>query len=248
MKRITTIFIICNIIILSVFSTSAADSISFNLADAESKKGRLVEISVEAECSKKLSAALFEFTYDKSMFEFKNVKTSDDNTIVKANELDRCVKAIYLSTYGTDISNTKSIFTITLKALKEGTGYLDFSVYDCVDADVKSMQVGTCTSAEIKITGSGNDSNDNQDKVSEDNTKSDGKSSKRASSIKESTGDSTIDNLGLLNEIEDKNLNYIIIGVAIGVASVILLLCVYMFLRKLEQKFKKKEESTEDNK
>lgn len=234
MKKLLIIITVLGIMLVSVINAYAAQNISFDLRDVSCSRNRLVEIEVTAQCSKELSAATFEFTYDKSMFEFRSVKAADKNSTVKANELENSVKTVYLNTKGEDISNGKTIFTITLKALNEGIGYLDFTVSDCVDSDVKSMSVGKCTSAKITVSGSSSSSNNSKSGNSNSSgskssngsaDKSNGKSSRENESA--SSSQSSIDNLGTLNPISDKNTDFLIIGIALGSGAVIIVLLAF---------------------
>ncbi len=232
-RRFLSVLMIFSILTLSVMNVNASDNISFELVDAECQSGRLVEIEIVAACSKKLSAATFEFTYDKNMFEFRSVKSSDSNATIKANETSSNLKAVYLNTYGADISNSATIFTITLKTLSAGTGYLDFSVCDCVDADVNWIDVGKCTSAKIIISGGSSNSN-SKNASSSSSSGASSKSSDKSVTVKgtstrefDTTSPATIDNLGLLNPIKSSNTKYLILGIAVGAALVMLLLLVF---------------------
>lgn len=215
----------------TIFSASATDSINFRLSNAECDVNRLFEIEVIASGYQNLSAVTFEFTYDKSMFEFRETNACD-GSMVKSNELDNCVKAVYLSADGADISSGKTIFTITYKALKAGSGYIDFSVYECVGQDIEFMDVGECTSAKITVN---NSSVSNSSKASNTgssvNSENDNKSSKSVRK-EEATSQSTVDNLGVINSINDNKPKYILFGILIGIGIVIVLCFVFLLGRK----------------
>lgn len=215
----------------TIFSASATDSINFRLSNAECDVNRLFEIEVIASGNQNLSAVTFEFTYDKSMFEFRETNACD-GSMVKSNELDNCVKAVYLSADGADISSGKTIFTITYKALKAGSGYIDFSVYECVGQDIEFMDVGECTSAKITVN---NSSVSNSSKASNTgssvNSENDNKSSKSVRK-EEATSQSTVDNLGVINSINDNKPKYILFGILIGIGIVIVFCFVFLLGRK----------------
>lgn len=221
----------------TIFSASATDSINFRLSNAECDVNRLFEIEVIASGYQNLSAVTFEFTYDKSMFEFRETNACD-GSMVKSNELDNCVKAVYLSADGADISSGKTIFTITYKALKAGSGYIDFSVYECVDQDIEFMDVGECTSAKITVNNSSvsnQNSASNSSKASNTgssvNSENDSKFSKSVRT-EEATSQSTVDNLGVINSINDNKPKYILFGILIGIGIVIVLCFVFLLGRK----------------
>lgn len=238
MKRIFTFLLSISIIFLSFFSSVltafAADSIKFECTNQSCNTNRLVTFDIIAECSKNLCAATFEFSYDKSMFEFRSVKSADSSSTVKANEQTNNVKVVYLNTYGQNIDGGKTIFSLTLKAIKSGTGYIDFSVNDCVDKDVKSLSVGNCTSAKITVYGSNVSGNESSNKSNYSNgsknksNKSDsysGKSSRGDDS--EVLSDSAINEMGVINPIDDKNTKFLIAGIIIGAAIIAFILIAF---------------------
>lgn len=236
------ILIILSIIIVSTSSAFALESVAFSLSDAECKRGRLVEITVSADSSAKLSASRFEFTYDKSIFEFRSVKATNSSSIVKANEVDDCVKVVFANTYGADVSGSQPIFIITLKAVSQGEGTLDFKAFDCVDADINSMNVDTCKSSQITVLagspGDETDDDDNKTAMSPSKSSNSSVGSKNGKNSTVSDGESTIDNLGLLNSLENRNVYYIIIGIAVGVVAVILIAGIFVLAKFIRNKRK----------
>ena len=248
MKRIISALVLACILSLSVIGANASESISFDFADAECKSGRLVEVAVVAKCSKRLCAATFEITYDKAMLEFRSVKTSDSNATVKANELENTVKAVYLNENGADISDEAAIFTITFKAVNSGTGYIDFTVSDCVDEDVNWLDVGKCTSSKITVTGSTSssqtDSKSTKSTTEASKTGSDSKTSEREAET-DTEASATIDNLGLINPINDSGTKYLALGIIVGAAFVILLLLMFFIGKRVATVKAKSDEKSE---
>lgn len=236
MKKIIIYCIALLFTLTSIFSVSAANSIDFRLSNAECDVNRLFEISVIANGYQDLCAVTFEFTYDKSMFEFRETNACD-GSLVKSNELDNCVKAVYLCADGADISAGKTIFTITYKALKAGTGYIDFSVYECVGQDIEFMDVVGCTSAKITVSessGRKESSAGNSSKSSSISSSGNSEDNNSAKSVRaeEASSQSTVDNLGIINQINDNKPKYIILGVFIGIGIVIALCFVFLLGRK----------------
>ena len=238
MKKLIILCIFILIALGSTLSVFAASSINFKLSDAECGTNRLVDIDIIASCNQNLTAATFEFTYDKSMFEFRNTKSNDTNANVKSNELDNTVKTVYLCADGTDIGKGKTIFTITFKTKKAGSGYIDFNVCECVDQNVEFIQVGTCTSAKITVSGSSKNS-ENIDNNSSDSgnlnssERADNKSSKSQSSrVEMTTSQASVNNLGNLNPINDNKINYILLGIFIGVGIVMAFAAIFVIGRK----------------
>ncbi|MCH5297172.1 MAG: hypothetical protein J1E85_05835 [Ruminococcus sp.] len=221
MKKIIIFCLAIVITVCTMFSAYATEDIDFKLNNVECNTNRLFDIEVVANSSQGLSAVTFEFTYDKSMFEFRGTKSSDTEASVKSNELDNCVKAVYLCTDGINTSGGKTIFTVTFKAIKAGTGYIDFNVYECVDQNIEFMHIGSCTSAKINVKDSSDNVKSTDNKTS-NSSKSTEKSEKSNSSkskstrIETTTSQATIDNLGIVNPINDNKMKYMFIGISIG--------------------------------
>lgn len=209
-------------ILFSSINCFAAESVDFSVEDCETPINRLFTVNVTAKSDIAISAATFEFTYDKSMFEYRSTKAYYDDSQIAANETDDKLKIVFLNTYGQNIKDGDIIFTITFKAVKSGYGYIDFSVYDCVDSNVEFMDVGKCTSSKVTV-------NDKSSSISEksknSNNKSDGKSSSKSSRNNEE--DSTIDELGILNPLDDKSTRFLIIGIAIGAGIIGIIFVAY---------------------
>lgn len=195
----------------------AANSIQFTCKDAETARNRLVKIDVEADYTGKLSAAYFEFTYDKTMFEYRCVTSADKSSRVSANEESEKLNVVFLNAKGKSLNSKSVIFTVTLKAINGGSSYLDYTVEDCVDEKVKSISVGKCTSAKINVSGRHDDVSskkiDSSDKnnSSSKSGKSNGKSTRNQNTT---TTPSSNDELGLLNPFDNHNLTFFVIGTA----------------------------------
>ena len=223
MKRIISLIIVIILFVLTSTSVFAAETVSFEMSDCTTDNNRLFTVGMTAKSDKPLSAASFEFEYDKSMVEFRSAKT-DNNSKITVNETDNIIKAVYLNSNGQNIKNGEVIFYLTFKSIKSGTSYIDFSVYDCIDSDVKSVEVGNCTSAKITVNGksSGSNSNSKNEKSSDDEeTESKSKSSRDKN--QETTSEASFDELGLLNPLLVSDKKYLIIGICIGVAVVLLI-------------------------
>lgn len=239
MKKVTIILIFILITFGSMFHVFSASNIDFKLKDAECSINRLVDIDIVADCNQNLTAAAFAFTYDNSMFEFRYAKTNNTNANLKSNELDNTVKVVYLCSDGADISTGKTIFTITFKAKKAGTGYIDFSVYECVDQNIEFIQVGTCTSAKITVKGSSksnetsdNNSSDSSNLNSREYAYDNNSSRKQSSKVETATSQASIDNLGTINSINDNKANYVLLGIFIGIGIIMVLATAFVIGRK----------------
>lgn len=250
MKKLFSISIILILIFSSFVCAYAAQTVSFEITDCECDKNSLFTVDIVAKSDSKFSAGTFEFTYDKSMFEFRSAKVADDNSRIMTNELSNSVKAVYLNANGKDIKNGEVIFTVTFKSVKSGESYIDFTVSDCVNSDAEFIDIGKCTSAKITVGGSSSDksssdSNNSSSKNPKDSSNG-GKTSSTRDKDQETTSDSTIDEMGLLNPIDDKSTRFLIIGIAIGVSAIVLFMLGYFIIQKIFSRHKEKDESSDD--
>lgn len=240
-KLITTFLIIFSLIISSAAGYFSAEAVNFSLKGCSTDKNRLFTVSMEASYSKPLCAASFEFTYDKSMFEFRDVDSNDENTLLKAYETDDSVNVLFLNADGKEIKDGNVIFELTFKAVKNGIGYIDYYVSDCVDENVNSINAGKCTSAEIKV---------NSSDKSKGSTEKEGSGSSKSKSVREVSEEdediASIDEMGTLNRFDDQNVRFLIIGIALGV-SVIAFLGIAMSIFKKFKNSKTNENNSSDS-
>ncbi len=248
-KLFITIYIFIFVFIFS-FTAFAESAVSFALSNKSVKPQRLVTIEMKANCVEKLCAATFEFSYDKNMLEFRSAKASDTGSKIKANDTGGKVKLVFLNAYGKEISNSKPIFSLTFKAVGEGNTYVDFNVGDCVNGDVEFLNIGECTSAVISINGSKSQSvqaKSGSAKIndSKSSKSSEGKSSKRSNqTATETSPNSTIDEWGVLNPIDDEKTRYLFIGIGGGIAIV----CMFMIAFFIGRKSKEKDKTNDGSK
>lgn len=231
----------------SLITAFSANKIDFMLSDCNSDNNRLFTITMTADSDKKLCAASFEFTYDKSMFEFRSAKVSDKTSKIAYNELSDKVKLVFLNADGMNINYGESLFTLTFKTVKSGTGYIDFFVSDCVDSDINSIDAGNCTSAKITV-------NSKSDKSSSAKSNSSDKSGKSESSgtkserkkAEETTFVSTYDEIGQLNSFDNPNTRLLIIGIVLGASLIAAVMLVYNIIKRLKSKRNSRKDSPDE--
>ena len=247
MKKLFIILTAFIIIMNSIFSVSASDSISFKLSDCSCDKNRLFSIDMIATSDTKLSAATFEFTYNKSLFEFRSIKAKNEEAEISYNELDSCVKAVFLNTFGQNIKNGDIIFTLNFKSLTSGDGNIDFSVSECVSPDIEYINIGTCTSSNVTV----NSKRSNVEATEKDSSKSDSKENKKSTSKKsknqtETTVQATYDELGPLNPTHNWTLAFFIMGICLGVGAVTLVIVIYFVSKRIINNIKNKTDKSSD--
>lgn len=231
----------------SLITAYSANKVDFDLSDYNCDNNRLFTISMTADSDKKLCAASFEFTYDKSMFEFRSAKVSDKTSKIAYNELSDKVKLVLLNADGINIINGESIFTLTFKAVKSGTGYIDFFVSDCVDLDVNSIDAGKCTSAKITVNSksekSGSDKSNSSDKS--EKSESSGSKSERKKT-EETTSVSTYDEIGQLNSFDNPNTRLLIIGIVLGASLIAAVMLAYNIFKRIKSNRNKRKNSPDE--
>lgn len=231
----------------SLITAYSANKVDFDLSDYNCDNNRLFTISMTADSDKKLCAASFEFTYDKSMFEFRSAKVSDKTSKIAYNELSDKVKLVFLNADGINIINGESIFTLTFKSVKSGTGYIDFFVSDCVDLDVNSIDAGKCTSAKITVNSksekSGSDKSNSSDKS--EKSESSGSKSERKKT-EETTSVSTYDEIGQLNSFDNPNIRLLIIGIVLGASLIAAVMLAYNIFKRIKSNRNKRKNSPDE--
>ena len=244
--------------ILSVFlfipilSVSAAETVSFSISNVECRNNRLIDVEIRAKSPKKLSAALFEFYFDRNILEFRGASAPKGSDVV-ANENSERVRLSYLCTYGADISEETAIFTLEFKTLSEGSAPINFKVEDCVDSDILQMTAGSCTAGTVTITPKASDQVGRTDtqtksKASSQTSKSEksksGKSSDKQSSSDKAkdTSQSSVNDLGELNTVMQKDADkltpIIILCVSAAAGAALIGFIVYKLIEKKKGKGK----------
>lgn len=231
----------------SLITAFSANKVDFVLSDYNCDNNRLFTISMTADSDKKLCAASFEFTYDKSMFEFRSAKVSDKTSKIAYNELSDKVKLVFLNADGINIINGEIIFTLTFKAVKSGTRYIDFFVSDCVDSDINSIDAGKCTSAKITVNSksekSGSDKSNSSDKS--EKSESSGSKSERKKT-EETTSVSTYDEIGQLNSFDNPNIRLLIIGIVLGASLIAAVMLAYNIFKRIKSNRNKRKNSPDE--
>lgn len=245
-RFITLITIAVLLSCCSLVTVFSATKVNFTLKDCSTDNNRLFTITMIADCDKKLSAASFEFTYDKSMFEFRSAKVSDKASKVSYNELDDKVKLVFLNSDGVDINNGTSIFTLTFKSVKSGSGYIDFYVSDCVDSDINSIDAGKCTSAKITVNSKSSDSSSNKNITDKaENSDSSNTKSERGKA-EETTSVSTYDEIGQLNSFDNPNTRLLIVGIALGASIIAAVMLAYNIIKRIKSNINKRKNSPDE--
>lgn len=253
MKRLLSLAIIIITIACSGITAYAKSTVSFALSDCECQKNRLFRIEVKATGDMPITAAIFEFTYDRSVIEYRGTKTNDDASMVTANDKGNCIKAVYLCTGGWEIANESTIFTLEFISLKEGVTDIDYSVYDCTDSNVDFMNVGNCSSGSVTVSKKASNTSGTQDNDANSDEKSE--SQKATSSKKEqssSKSDDTIEetkdsnHFDKINDIIQRDYDYVMPIIILCISTSTAAVFLFYFVQKIrEQKNNKKEHESE---
>ena len=131
-------------------SAQAAEPVSFSLESVAIPIDRLTEVRCFAQGNTRLCAALFRFTYDKTVLELYDVKAADGSRVIYT-AYDDCFRVSYLCADGADVS-ASAVFTLCFKTLREGSTEIGFSVEECVDENAAWMAVGSCTGGTVTVT------------------------------------------------------------------------------------------------
>ncbi len=237
-KIVPTILALCSVF-LSIISVYASEP-CFELNSITAKSGRLITIDMYAEYGDSLSAASFEFNFNSDMLEFREAKCNDNTALIKTSCTGNTIKSVYLNSNGTNISDKTCLFSLTFKTLCEGESYVDFSVSDCVNSKIERITSGQCVSAAIKVSGNSSANSSDSEKTDKSSSSSTNKGDASSKSRRGKTqnddsnenGESTIDNLGILNPLNDNIARYIFAGIAIGAGFAGVIAAVFVLGRK----------------
>ena len=247
MKRIFSIFFIFLFIIsISINAYSAAETVNFSLQSAEAKKDRIVTLDLKCDNSNALAAGIFEFSYDKSILEFRGTEC-DDGIKVKYNESDNNIKLVYYNRSEISVESGV-IFKLKFKTLDYGEAEITYKAYQCVDNTPNDINAGKCSAGSINVkpnavetenvSGSKSSSAASEKEKSTKDKKTKDKSSKNSGSGDDDDPDDpdkpALDDLGEINDVEENpGSNALLYFILIGIGALILTLTVIQIIKKL---------------
>ena len=252
MKRIFSIFFIFLFIIsISINAYSAAETVNFSLQSAEAKKDRIVTLDLKCDNSNALAAGIFEFTYDKSILEFRGTEC-DDGIKVVYNESDNNIKLVYHNQSERSVESGV-IFKIKFKTLDYGKAEITYKAYQCVDNTPNDISAGKCSAGNINVSPnavetenvsgltSSSAASAKDKSTSQKDKKTKDKSSKNSGSGDDDDSDDpdkpALDDLGEINDVEENpGSNALLYFILIGIGALILALTVIQIIKKLRAK------------
>ena len=152
MKKLILLLCVAFSLLSVPAGASAADAVSFKTESVKCIKNRLITVDVTAECDKPFCSAVFEFSFDNSILEYRGVAACEGSTVTDADK-GGVVKAVFVNPRGLDVSSGGTVFSLEFKSLAEGETEIGFSVRDCVDGDAEFMDIGSCVSGTVTVTG-----------------------------------------------------------------------------------------------
>lgn len=246
MKRISIVIFTFILIFCITFSVSAAETVNFSLQSAEAKKDRIVTLDLKCDNSDLLAAGIFEFTYDKSILEFRGTEC-DDGIKVKYNEMDNNIKLVYYNQSEISVESGV-IFKLKFKTIDYGEADITYKAYQCVDNTPNDIIAGKCIAGNINVkpnavetenvSGSNASSAASEKDKSAKDKKTKDKSSKNSGSGNDDDSDDpdkpALDDLGEINDVEENpGSNALLYFILIGIGVLILTLTVIQIIKKL---------------
>lgn len=232
---------------ISLISTFATASVSFEMQNADMKPNRLFSVALSANSGNRLSAATFEFTYDPDYIEFRKVKAVNNGSKIQVNKKSGKIKVVFLNSEGQNISGGSDVLTLDFKTIKEGTAYIDYTVNQCVDSDVNFMEVGSCTASCIRIykNASGTVSGGSSSSSNKNSTQATGKGGKSKHPTEPTTVNASDDEYIDYNPIKDRQIKFFLAGIGITAGCLAILAVAYAIGKKqLRRKLKKRKITT----
>lgn len=246
-KLFSIILILVALLQISLISTFATASVSFEMQNADMKPNRLFSVALSANSGNRLSAATFEFTYDADYIEFRKVKAVNNGSKIQVNKKSGKVKVVFLNSEGQNISGGSDVLTLDFKTIKEGTAYIDYTVNQCVDSDVNFMDVGSCTASCIRIykNASGTVSGGSSSSSNKNSTQATGKGGKSKHPTEPTTVNASDDEYIDYNPIKDRQIKFFLAGMGITAGCLAILAVAYAIGKKqLRRKLKKRKITT----
>ena len=248
MKRISIVIFTFILIFCITFSASAAETVNFSLQSAEAKKDRIVTLDLKCDNSNALAAGIFEFSYDKSILEFRGTEC-DDGIKVKYNESDNYIKLVYYNQSEISVESGV-VFKLKFKTLDYGEADITYKAYQCVDNTPNDINAGKCGAGSINVKPNAveteNVSGSKSSSAASEKDKSTSQKDKKTKDKSSQTGGSeddddpddpdkpALDDLGEINDVEENpGSNALLYFILIGIGVLILTLTVIQIIKKL---------------
>jgi hypothetical protein len=257
LKRFVSVVISMIMLVLISVTVSSAASADFTLRSAQGKPNHIVTLDMVCSQSE-LAAAIFEFDFDSDALEFKEVE-KDKGVKIRYNKTGDKLRVVYYN-YDEISFSDNVIFSLKFKAHKNGEYKIPFSVSECVDSVPNDISAGKCEGAVISISDNASVSADSDSESSASSNQKD-KKSKSSANSKDNTNSKTndsddpsdddekeLDDLGTINDIEEKSSNpVILIYILVGVALVILIITGIKIGMYISAKKNNNNKKTDDN-
>ena len=203
-------------------------------------------LDLKCDNSNALAAGIFEFSYDKSILDFRGTEC-DDGIKVKYNESDNNIKLVYYNQSEISVESGV-IFKLKFKTLDYGEAEISYKAYQCVDNTPNDINAGKCSAGNINVkpnavetenvSGSKSSSAASEKEKSTKDKKTKDKSSKNSGSGDDDDPDDpdkpALDDLGEINDVEENpGSNALLYFILIGIGALILTLTVIQIIKKL---------------
>ncbi len=149
-KRCIVTLLTFAILLSGYVCTSAVSTISFELSNSESYKGRKFDTSLGCSGICELSSFVAEITFDEKLIEYRDAKSVSEEGIISVNSTQEGkIVLVYLCEEGIDCSQGTDLVTLTFKSVAEGNATLSLDVRDAINSRGKDLPVVDTVDAEV---------------------------------------------------------------------------------------------------
>lgn len=152
LKFIKTTIISLLIIILNIASVLAVDSLDYLVRTDKCDLDRICSFDICATGKSNLAAVIFYFSYDPNYMEFRSISSNSSFKMEHKEESNK-VTSIILCDYGYNIKESAKLETLKFKIIKNGKTSVNLGVYDPVDGNANSIEIGNVYGLSLNIDG-----------------------------------------------------------------------------------------------
>ena len=196
-KFVLSLIIIQTFILTTIFNCNAQGIVNNRIdVPAQISKNKNFSLSLQLQCDEPVSVVIFTLSFGNSL-EYSSCKVNDNSNgyIVEFQE-NNTLKVTYINTTGIDVSSTKTLINVTMKATEIDKTWIEVYTTNSTGSNEQLLSNGECIHYDIEIVEKVTSNSSARGRTINSNSSS----SKNSSATNNSNNKSSINNKAIPNE------------------------------------------------
>lgn len=151
-KSVLSLIIIQTVILTTIFNCNAQGIVNSSIdVPAQIEKNKNFTLSLNIQCDEPVSVVIFTLSFGNSL-EYSSCKVNDNSNgyMVEFKE-NNTLKVTYINTTGINVSSTKTLIDITMKATEFDKTWLEVHTTNSTSSNEQLLSDGECIHYDIEI-------------------------------------------------------------------------------------------------